>query len=124
MIDHPQFDNPRLRELARKLKDIPGIIQIRFYPLSNPELIEEFGEDTYYFALIALKHPDDTIHKKNIVEFSQFVTFATYNEPYYHTACVERFTAMVNLYNEQPNVDKSQLTQLAWQPTIPWEQTQ
>ena len=52
MIDHPQFENPRLRELARKLKDIPGVKQIRFWPNIRPDLIEEYGEDSYYFNLV------------------------------------------------------------------------
>ena len=121
MIDHAQFENPNLRALARKLKDIPEVLQIRFSPLVSPTLVEQYAPDTFMFNLVIARHPDDVDHTKEIVNLLQYVTYDTYNEPYYHTACVERFAAMIKHYNENPNVNKSELTQLAWQPTVLWQ---
>lgn len=122
MIDHDQFDNPNLRALVLKLQAIPEVLQVRFWPILERDLVETYGADSYHFKVCIQKHENDPdVNPRHFILLSQFVMFATYNEPYYHTATVDRFAAMIKYYNEHPDVDKNQLTQLAWQPTVLWE---
>lgn len=62
MIDHPEFDNPNLRILARKIKNIDTskVLMVRFWPIVDKEKLNEFGQNTYLFSVVLEKDINDT----------------------------------------------------------------
>jgi hypothetical protein len=49
------IDNPKVRELAWKMKDLPHVVDIRFFPTLRDDLKELTGETGVIYTAIAFK---------------------------------------------------------------------
>ena len=50
------IDNPKVRELAWKMKDLPFVVDIRFFPTLRDELKELAGENVVTYTAVTLKN--------------------------------------------------------------------
>jgi hypothetical protein len=122
MIDHPDFDNPNIRMLAKRIKGIDKVLLVTFHATFLPSSIEEFGEDTFKFSVMVEKQPGDP----NIFparEFSRLVTKNLWNNPEHtnqqgengavvtgHDSVFNWFNNTINYYLQNPSANLSEIS--------------
>jgi len=122
MIDHPDFDNPNIRLLAKRLKAIDKVLLVTFFAVYSPKTVEEYGADTFRFTTVVEKQPGDP-NNFPAREFSRLITKNLWNNPDHtnqegknggiitgHDWVFDRFNTTINYYLKNPSANLSEIS--------------
>lgn len=98
MIDRMDLINdPDVMKLARKLKDIDCVEQVRYWPVIKKQFLDMHGDNTVTFTCM-IKSKLHTNELEHHVGFWRIVSETVYRDEYLHTRIIDDFKSEIEEY--------------------------
>ena len=94
MIDSKLHNDENVLALARKVKDIDGVLRVTWQNILNKKHREKFGENGIC-VFITVCDKDNTEEVNTFAEFHLFVSEAVYSNPEKHHIPVDGFKSQI-----------------------------
>lgn len=93
------INNPDVLKLARKLKDIDMVEQIRFWPVMKKKFVDQHGDNTVVFNCL-IKSNAHSEENDKYVGFWRVIAESNYRDENFHSVIVKDFVDEIEEYRK------------------------